>query len=328
MSLYENLVIEGGGMKNMACIGAYKYLEEHGHAQNITRFAGSSVGSMISLLFLIGYTSDELFHKLLNTNFRNYMITNPFMYPYNMLFKYGLNNGDKMIELLSSWMEEKTIDPKITFKQLLQQTRKTFVVTGTNISKRKVVYFNPDTYPDLPVLQAVRASINIPFFFTSVKIDGDFYIDGGVLMNFPLYYFDHKILPKDSISLDQPDKHSKSKSIAKTIGLVTQDANTNVNHVSYYGIQTIDHLLEYMIATGYTIFQALENNNIKDNYWNRSISIQLPREIAITEFKLSKDVMYELLNVGYSSAHNFFSNPSLESEISIPETRFNYTSID
>lgn len=297
--MYENIVIEGGGIKNMACLGSVKFLEEKGYLTNLKRYAGSSAGSMMSLLLLIGFTPDEIFQKMITTNFRKYMLTNPLMYPYNLIFKYGLNNGNKIIGLIGDWMQEKNIDRNITFKQLFQQTQKTLVVTGTNISKRKVVYFNPNTHPLMKVLDAIRASINIPFFFTSVCIDNDYYIDGGVLMNFPLYYFDEI-------------EHEES---TKTIGILTQDVDTDEKHPSYYASQSIDNIVEYMVASGYTVFQSIEKNYIKDNYWNRVIPIQLSRDIKITEFKLSKDVMYELFNVGYTSAVNFFSPKPLENEL-------------
>lgn len=311
MSVYEydNIVIEGGGMKNMACLGAYKYLEERGHVKHLEKFIGSSVGSMIALLFLIGYTADQVFNMILTTNFQDYMISNPIYYPYNLFFKYGLNDGNKMTKLLGQWMEKKYIHADITFLQLYEQTQKVLIVTGTNITKRMTVYFQYETHPNMKVLDAIRASINIPLFFTSVVIDGDYYVDGGLLVNFPLYYFDTEdTLPTTSITLPKQTPDTLTKSPAKTIGLLTMDANTNENHASYYGIQSIHNLLEYIISTGYTVFQAIEKNYIKHDYWNRTISILLPKEVKLTEFSLSHDTMYELFNTGYSSAYQFFIN--------------------
>lgn len=53
-----NLVLQGGGIKGLAYIGALRYLEENNI--NINYIAGSSVGAIIGSLIACGYDSYEL----------------------------------------------------------------------------------------------------------------------------------------------------------------------------------------------------------------------------------------------------------------------------
>ena len=53
-----NLVLQGGGVKGLAYIGALRCLEENNYV--IKNIAGSSIGSVIGALIIAGYNSYEL----------------------------------------------------------------------------------------------------------------------------------------------------------------------------------------------------------------------------------------------------------------------------
>jgi len=55
-SQYENLVLEGGGMKGLAYSGAFEVLDSMGIINNINQVAGTSSGAMNGMLISIGYT--------------------------------------------------------------------------------------------------------------------------------------------------------------------------------------------------------------------------------------------------------------------------------
>jgi NTE family protein len=46
---YQNLVFKGGGVKGIAYVGALKALEEANVMAQITGFAGTSAGSIVSI---------------------------------------------------------------------------------------------------------------------------------------------------------------------------------------------------------------------------------------------------------------------------------------
>ena len=57
----------------------------------------------------------------------------------------------------------------------------------------------------MPVANAVRMSMSIPLFFEMLQYDGqqvgqgDFYVDGGVLLNYPIHIFDQKEFAENNI---------------------------------------------------------------------------------------------------------------------------------
>ncbi len=56
----ENLVLEGGGVKGFAYVGALEVLAENGILANVKRVAGSSAGGIVALLLAVGCEPPEL----------------------------------------------------------------------------------------------------------------------------------------------------------------------------------------------------------------------------------------------------------------------------
>jgi predicted acylesterase/phospholipase RssA len=199
------------------------------------------------------------------------------------------------------------------------QTEKTLVITGTNITKRKIVYFNHQSHPNVKIIDAIQASINIPYYFTKYNIDGDYYIDGGVLDNFPLYYFDkyneqEGILCKDSRHLNS--EFGKVRGIEsgckKTLGILTLDVDYNEKNEFIGKVNVSSTLYEYTIATIHTLLHNTEVQKMRSDYWERIIAIKLPYDIESTNFSPQQKVIDDLLGCGYNEAKEYCQVIGLE----------------
>src|SRR3954471_14941575 len=68
---YVDLVLEGGGVKGIALVGALSILEEHGFLpQNL---AGSSAGAIVATLYAAGYKAAELRDIISSLKFDHFM---------------------------------------------------------------------------------------------------------------------------------------------------------------------------------------------------------------------------------------------------------------
>jgi NTE family protein len=309
---WENLVIEGGGSKNIASVGALSYLYENYKIEfeSINNYAGSSSGSMIVVLLVLGYTPKEISMIITSKDLNKQLKSNWIGYPLNFLSLFGLNTRTGFVKFMSKLFKDKNFDPNITFIQLYTITKKTLVITGTNITKRKVVYFNHIHFPNLSVMDAIQASINIPYYFTRFKLDSDYYIDGGILDNFPLYYFDKyknkSVLCKDSQHLYEefPKDKKRERCNNDTLGILTIDYDyTSENE--YKKEMTISSLYDYTTATINTLLHHIEKLNIHEDAWNRVIAIHLPYYIDSTDFSPPMNVIKELMEIGYSTASEY-----------------------
>lgn len=167
-----NLTIGGGSFKGLAFIGALDYLYTKKLIDVIDNFYGCSVGSMIGIFLIIGYKPDEMFDIIANINmdkYSNFSIQ-------NLDINFSLLNTD-FFDLVNEIFSKKE-DVNITIKEFVIKYSTNINIFAVNISNRAVTNFNMETFPDLPVLTAIRASSSIPFIFPPVIINDNFYVDG------------------------------------------------------------------------------------------------------------------------------------------------------
>lgn len=94
---------------------------------------------------------------------------------------------------------------ELNFETFYDLTRVDLVITGANTTKHKPAVFSRRHTPRFPVAEAVGISMNLPLLFKPVQVEAQvptgqynqrsddyhgFWIDGGVLNNFPLHAFD------------------------------------------------------------------------------------------------------------------------------------------
>ena len=60
------------------------------------------------------------------------------------------------------------------------------MIIVTEIDTCKERQLTPETSPDLPLAVAVRMSMGVPVLMEPYKFDGHYYVDGGLMNDFPL----------------------------------------------------------------------------------------------------------------------------------------------
>jgi len=212
MKVYDaDLVLEGGGVKGIALVGAISVLEERGY--RFHRVAGTSAGSIVGSLVAAGYSSGELAELIAGldyTKFRDGDVLDHlgvFGKALSLLFEQGIYEGNYLKRWLgeqlaakgvTSFAELKVLDPD---SSLPADQQYGLVVMTSDISQGRLrrLPWDYDEYgiraDDELVVDAVRASMSIPFFYEPVKVkdatgERCWLVDGGMLSNFPVDTFD------------------------------------------------------------------------------------------------------------------------------------------
>jgi len=155
------LILSGGGMRGAAHIGVIKALEEH----NIipTHIAGTSAGAIVGALYAYGYSWQEIlefFKTIQFLDIKKYAIGKP-----------GFIDAEKFYSHFNSYLK---VDDFDTLKKYL-------TITTTDILNGKLKIFSTGE-----LIKPILASAALPGVFAPVKIKNSYYIDGGVLNNFPV----------------------------------------------------------------------------------------------------------------------------------------------
>lgn len=188
------LVLSGGGAKGAAHIGVLKVLEKYQVPVDIV--IGTSIGSIIGGMYSIGYTPDEIEDTVLNLDFMSLMNNSKDrklknieektineLYPFtvtidknmNLSLPMGFTNGQKIyLQLKEIFSRAETVHDFDKFPMKYRA-----VTTNLNTGKEVVI-----SKGDL-ALSAFK-SMAIPSFVEPVEDDGSFYVDGGVINNFPI----------------------------------------------------------------------------------------------------------------------------------------------
>ncbi|SCX30043.1 Patatin-like phospholipase [Agrobacterium sp. DSM 25558] len=80
--------------------------------------------------------------------------------------------------------------PPVTFETLASAGRPPLKIVAANISSQETTVFSAETTPNVPVSEAVCASIAIPGVFRPRFVDGSWFMDGGLVSNLPAWTFD------------------------------------------------------------------------------------------------------------------------------------------
>tara|TARA_B100000795_G_C22804493_1_gene443966 strand:+ start:4879 stop:5724 length:846 start_codon:yes stop_codon:yes gene_type:complete len=188
----ENLVFKGGGVLGIAYAGAIEVLEKKGVLKKIKRVSGTSVGAVIAMLVALKYNSNEIKDILKYTNLKDFEDN---LNPLKITTKYGLYDGDVLLNWIKGLIKKKTGNENTTFAELNSKEYLDLKVYSTDLTDAKLKEFSNKCTPNVIVAESIRASISIPLVFSAWKFtnkipDDHLYVDGGVLNNYPINSFE------------------------------------------------------------------------------------------------------------------------------------------
>jgi NTE family protein len=217
--LKADLVLEGGGVKGLGLLGSVIALDGHGY--RFPRVAGTSAGAIVGALVAAcastGRELGSLVQVMQSVDYREFRDETALDHLgrvgqlTELLFERGIYKGDFLVEWLTAQLHELGVetfgDLRITeaddpSSSLPPNQRYRLVVMASDISSGELVRLPWDCEehygidPDsLRIVDAVRASMSIPFFFQPATLrTGDrkkiTLVDGGMLSNFPIECFD------------------------------------------------------------------------------------------------------------------------------------------
>lgn len=291
------ILLSGGGMRSLSFIGVFKNLEEILLKKtenpsdvsipniNIKTMGAVSAGAIFALMYIIGYTSNEMEEIILKKNLRKLKKIR-FI---NFIKNYGLDSGGKIISWIHSLMLKKKYNKDITLKEMYDKTGIDFQIFATNLNKYKLTKFNYIQTPDLKVTDAIRMSISIPFIFTINKFNletlemgsGDTYVDGGLINNYPINEF------KDSLS------NLLGLKIISQGEMENHELNEDINNMQSY----VYHVLSCF----------MKKRNIERELSEETIYINIQGTRTIN-FDLSSKDIKELIKIGYNESIRYFDN--------------------
>ncbi len=319
-----DLVLEGGGVKGIALVGAVAVLEEHGYEFN--RIAGTSAGAIVGALLAAGMPTADMVPIMRSIDYTRFRDKTPEdRFPggrlFSLLTQQGVYEGSYLTKWLGEILESRGVR---TFNDLRYgdagtglppEQRYRLVVMASDVSTGRLRRL-PWDYPalgyepaDMPVVDAVRASMSIPFFYEPVKLRNPttreeiWMVDGGLLSNFPVEIFDREH--------GNPPRWP-------TFG-IKLSARRGSQAVQFKVDNTVD-LVRSIILTMHSFYDQMHVDDPR--VLARTIFIDT-MGVKSTDFGLGRETADRLFENGRSAAEEFLSTWDLDAyveEFRIPVT--------
>lgn len=207
---FDAVVLSGGGPKGILTLGTLHCLYERGiYDQDFVKeYAGTSIGSVICLLLICGYSPMEIFTEVYSI--KDIFSFNDFLNIKNIMEHMGVLSIDGFITKISYLVTNK-LGCVPSLGELKKNTGKIFHLASTNLSKMEESKYSTETTPNINCIEAIKYSCNIPLIFKKICHKGDYMVDGGLTNNFPWDYISDErenilgIVVKGKDSLLPPD---------------------------------------------------------------------------------------------------------------------------
>jgi predicted acylesterase/phospholipase RssA len=176
------IVLGPGGIKGFLELGALLLLEKEGMLSEVRKYSGVSIGAILSLLLVAGYTVAEVINDALEVDLLQDISSCNF---HDIQANVGLMSNRAVKERLSLRIREKFgIIP--TLLQLYLAKGIFWEAVSLNLDKNRTEYLNKDTEPTLSCVDAALMSANIPLFFYQVEYKKCVHIDGAFGNPYPV----------------------------------------------------------------------------------------------------------------------------------------------
>tara|TARA_B100001059_G_C17839003_1_gene590553 strand:+ start:7881 stop:8774 length:894 start_codon:yes stop_codon:yes gene_type:complete len=239
--MIKHIVLSGGGPNNIIQLGCIKQLYDSGiiKRDDIESIYATSAGAILGLTIALKYDINVVC---------DYFIKRPWNKVFNFnpkdLLEIIENNGymDRTFveEMLDTFITAKDHSKDISLIELYNEYKVRFNIYTIRLDPFDKLVLNHENYPSMPVKTAILMSCALPPMFKPVLYNGSYYIDGGMICNYPIV-----------------DCILKYKNMEEIIGLHvcsgTQDKTTFSDEVSMpdYGVMLLGILIKHMQKQNY-----------------------------------------------------------------------------
>ncbi len=229
------LVLSGGGTRGFAHLGVIAALFEKGIKPGV--ISGTSAGAIAGAFVAAGKNPHDILETFKKGSFFNYTKL--------QIPRDGLMKLDGLKELFHREIPVKN----------LEELDIPFYVAISNLNKGTIEYRNTG-----PLGETVLASSSIPILFAPVKIDGNLYVDGGLLDNIPVDPIKHDC---EQIIVSNISPINPKEKIKNLIEIATRtfymSVNANMDQVrKYAGI--------YIEPEGIDTYEVLSRTHADELY--------------------------------------------------------------
>lgn len=251
----KSIVISGGGQTILSFYGILKEsnIKNYWNINNIQSIYGTSAGAILAIIIALNIEWDILDNYLINRPWYSIfnINTNSILSVYS---NFGIFSQDFIIEFFKSLFLSKDINIDITLKEFFELTKIDIHVYTTELKSFEYVDISHITHPNWKVVDAVYASCAVPLIFYPFKFENKYYIDGGILIDFPIEICFKKFKNEEILAINkfqifnEPDINDNSTILDFFNLLFKKTLQKIIPNVDYSYVKNIITIKENMVS--------------------------------------------------------------------------------
>jgi predicted acylesterase/phospholipase RssA len=183
----KHLVVAGGGASGLVAFGALKTLSEKGlwSRDDLESIDATSIGAVLAIIVALRYDWNDAETYLVKRPWHH--VIKPDLIFLRLLDQRGIWGMEIMTQVLTPLLLGKGLTVDSTLQDLFTQSGVDVHLYAVEMKEQcELVDISHRTHPTWRIIEAVYASSCVPVLFAPFFKDGVGYVDGGMLLNYPL----------------------------------------------------------------------------------------------------------------------------------------------
>lgn len=183
----EHLVISGGGTTIFSFYGVLReaHTRHMWSISDIKTIYCTSAGAIISVWLSLKYDWNILDKFLIHRPWHN-VFKSSIYFLLESIQEKGIYDKIVFEKMLTPLLHGKDLSMETTMLQLYEYSGIEIHMFTIDLELFEVVDISYKTHPNWTVIDAVYASSCLPFLFKPHKVDNRYYVDGGLILNYPV----------------------------------------------------------------------------------------------------------------------------------------------
>lgn len=203
--MITHVALSGGNIRGFMYLGILRYLYAYNLLNNLKEIAGTSFGSAVAVIIALKIPLEVVEDMFFDYSKNNDMKTISANNAMRAVSALGMDTTAKYTDMLKDYIEKIYGNHEMTFIDVAKKTGIQLHMNALCVNTQKEKVFSSYTTPNVPIIQALNASMAIPIITEPIMIDGYLYCDGAGMNNTLVYLFDH--IPREhllSVMIDIP----------------------------------------------------------------------------------------------------------------------------
>jgi predicted acylesterase/phospholipase RssA len=290
----KHLVLSGGGPIMIQLLGAIQHLDDNKFIdlKNIESIYGTSAGAIVGVLICLKHTYDW-------ETINDYIIKRPWRDVFKIKVekiletysKKGIFDLKTIEKCFKPLFDAKDISMEITLEDFYKYSNIELHFFTFEVNEFKVEDISYLTHPKLNLLTAIQMTCCLPILLTPVTIDDKFFIDGGIVCNYPLKY-----------CIDA------GKNPDEILGFKNKYDNESKSHIN-----SESTLLDFLMCFLFKVIYSLNTDSLQPVIKYEFLCNADRMSVEMLKNSLnSVDVRKTLFNLGIEDAKDFLSRINLK----------------